>query len=241
MLNTENEANWRPVRVPAATDQRSRDDTCGIDELMRRLRAAGDAARAVFDRGHEYLYRGLADAARLAERLKRDDAAWQIFSCNEFFKSPPKRDDALRFAILFMLSASSFEDRQKASMYVRAVRFFVEVLGLSPDDLVEAIHNQRGGLTRAAALHTQAGRQGEKGGHGAGGPAAKACQMTDVHDGDLLPIPVKAGRLQRDTLVAATHETDRSSFALGVIMRDGEMWITGVTRSRVATVEVCSD
>lgn len=141
--------------------QRKQTNSDSVVELMHRIRAAGDASRDSLSRSHEQLYCGLADAVRLAELL-RDDDAWRRFTAHPYFKKCPERDDPLMAVILFMLSASSLEQRQTASRHRQALRYFLGVLGNIADELVGAIHALKGGLAQAAALYAEHLRQNGK-------------------------------------------------------------------------------
>jgi hypothetical protein len=222
--------------LPARTvDDEQRGGRIELEALMLRVRKAAETADTLSRTSHQFLYIGLADAARLAALVQRDDEAWLVFTSDSYFAVAPPRHDALFWVVRYMFNVASLEERQRVSRYTSALRFFLEVKQVKFDELVEAIHAQKGGLTGAARLYAEHRRQTGK--RRASRPTAESDDGSAPRDIDLLGMPVKASRQVRDLLLTAGNQSVDTAFLLGAIRRGDEMLITSAVRHSIETVD----
>jgi hypothetical protein len=76
------------LQASSCVDHEESRDKSRVRELMREVRTAAETAAALSRRSNDSLYRGLVDAARLAELMQRDDEAWRIFASDSLQNAP---------------------------------------------------------------------------------------------------------------------------------------------------------
>jgi hypothetical protein len=220
------EPSGQSPQASSCDDQEETADKSRVRELMREVRTAAETAVRLARRSNDALYQGLVDAGRLAELVQRDDEAWRIFVSHSYFRTPPPRTDALSAVVRYMFDVTSYDERQKASLYTNGLRFFLEVRGVPLEDLLEAI-KKAGGLSRAVRLYSEYRRRQKASTR----PTYKETIVNKVRsreDPDLLTIPVRASLAQRDRLLEQAMQPGITACLLHTVLRDGEIRILSV-------------
>ncbi|MBR1170255.1 hypothetical protein [Bradyrhizobium liaoningense] len=116
------------------------------DELLDRLDHIKEEYRRVDQRYRLALYQMFADAMKIAMAIEADRERK-----DQFLKSVGQKSDVVYAAMIFITDAKSEEARKKASKAARALRYLVEQIGVSVDNIPEALQ-EHGGIQKLAGL-----------------------------------------------------------------------------------------
>ncbi|MBB4427880.1 hypothetical protein GGD66_006463 [Bradyrhizobium sp. CIR48] len=116
------------------------------DELLDRLDHIKEEYRRVDQRYRLALYEMFADAMKIAMAIEADRERK-----DQFLKSVGQKSDVVYAAMIFITGAKSEEARKKASKAARALRYLVEQIGVSVNNIPEALQ-KHGGIQKLAGL-----------------------------------------------------------------------------------------
>ncbi|TQF27455.1 hypothetical protein UNPF46_30820 [Bradyrhizobium sp. UNPF46] len=116
------------------------------DELLDRLDHIKKEYRRVDQRYRLALYQMFADAMSIATAIEADRERK-----DQFLKSVGQKSDVVYAAMIFITDAKSEEARKKASKAARALRYLVDRIGVSVDNIPEALQ-KHGGIQKLAQL-----------------------------------------------------------------------------------------
>ena len=165
--------------------------------LLSFVGALSDVHDHLRRRTHKRLNSLLAVAHRIGQRVNDDDASFNTFAANDFWRTrKPNRARSMLAAVQFVFRPKSTSERKLASKYSHALREF-DKLGVTPENLPEAIQQTKGGLS-AAARQWSAGRR----------PSARQLSAGEATSVPVPPVPDAPGRA--DNVPRVDAELDRA-------------------------------